>query len=45
MFWGGRGKRKEQSLIVELAQLVIDLARVVDDFVKLVRRMQGKNEK
>jgi hypothetical protein len=45
MFWGGRGKRKEQSLIAELAQLVIDLARLIDDLARLWRRMQGKNEK
>ena len=39
----GRGKQKQESLLVELAQLVIDLARVVDDFLRLLRRLRGEN--
>ncbi len=42
-----RGRRRpylleggHQPLIVEVAQLIIDLAYVIDDILKLVRRMR-----
>ena len=46
----GRGQRRrdhagdERPLIVEVAQLILDLARVWDDVTRLARRM-GKGTK
>jgi hypothetical protein len=39
----GRDREKERPLLIVIAQLIIDLARVIDDVGKLWGKLKGKD--